>query len=179
MGVIFLKNRSETDEWKKLMGAKDDICQPDNLSQEREYLEQCKILYKKNPDGHGLRLYDIWEAGKEYEEEVYAVPLKSVYAGYAYWPQGTSFSNIIDSTFDPRVFNLSWIHLYEMVIRVAEKAPFYEANECYTDGEFYDPSVMTGGDVPFNNHPDCGGIIVGGHVIQGKKNCQVNVGGDG
>lgn len=147
------------DQWRKMSV---DI---DDMQKMLRKLESCKILYKKNKNGRFV-LYDIYNENEEnsYEGEFCTLPLSSTYEGYDIWNQGDEFANVIDSTNDPSIYGMSWINLYEFVVRIVTGNLTYSARYCCTDGYVYNPDNDDAIQVM------CTDSFVGGHIMRGKRN---------
>lgn len=147
------------DQWRKISVDNDE------MEEMLRKLESCKVLYKKNKNGHFV-LYDIYNENEvnSYEGEFSTLPLNSTYEGCESWEGGTEFANVIDSTNDPKIYKMSWINLYEFVVRIVTGDLNYSARYCCTDGYVYDPNNDAAVQVM------CTARFVGGHIMRGKRN---------
>jgi hypothetical protein len=126
-----------------------------NLSFEQEH--NCKVVYKKSEEEGKYSFNSLWEPEHEYSDEYLIVPLRSVFDSIFDYQQNWVFANIVGSSGDPKHSYESWKALLEN--------HGVDCSNCATDEKFY---ISSNDMVDPSKH--CGGIILGGHVVLGRKN---------
>lgn len=110
-----------------------------------DFLDNLKAVYR---NGKFLELYDD---DKGYTRNDAVFTIKSVFKGLITLTDGQYFANVIGSSTDPKIDGDSWIQLW---------------NHYYSKSQGGDASICSS--YKFDGF-DCGDMIVGGHVILGKK----------
>lgn len=152
--AIYLNNYPHTVEGAKL-----------ELTQEQE--EFCKVVYKLDDEG-GAVFTEFWNPDEKYSDEYAVVPLRSVYDDIEVFSANTCFANIIGSTGDPHPRGyLSWVRLWADAANDGVRPV-----NCCTDNAFYSDSSEELYYFGRVTNPECGGILVGGHVIMGATEAE-------
>lgn len=144
------------------------------LNLPEDIFNQCKLVYRLNKD-LGLWIFEeFFSPDEEYDDERVILPFQSVHGGVKSCRKGMVFSNVLGSSNDPKDNDLSWIALMRYVYKV-EKLDhmLYKLQTCCTDGQYYDPTCLRKKvPIPLNNG-GCNSIVVGGHVLLGKREADV------
>ena len=165
MSNIKILEKPPTDEWNKLMNKRKKIVASNWLEWEQSGIEEWKVLYRKENDGI-YSLYDLWNPEKEYDGEFLAAPLNSIYSGYVELSRNTIFSNVVGSSTDSPIFNLSWIGVYKLLAKIISENPDYVIPTCCTNGKYYDQGndqILAQG---------CGTSSIGGHIMLWRDNIE-------
>lgn len=166
MAIKKLLNFPSTKEWEEMlkkissMDSSGSLVETNTMALGEEPMplgEEPMAVYKKI-DENTLQFYDFFDRQRKYDDEFYVLPVGSVFSGVETWDSGKKFANVIGSTQDYKICGLSWLTLYEIVIKILQD-PRYKVRGCCTDGKYYvSPSYTSYG---------CNGTIIGGHVLPG------------
>lgn len=134
------------------------------LNEEQE--KMCKVVYKLSeeyPDRYVF--HGLWNPEKDYSDEYVILPIRSTSADPIFKPAGYEFSNIVNSSNDPKIGGKSWLALLS--------ANGIACDCCKTDGKFYNPKDGTA----FITKKDGGALncstdMIGGHVYPGRYNVE-------
>lgn len=152
--ALFLNNLPPTEEGVKL-----------ELTPELE--EKCRVVYKLDDEG-GALFAGLWDSENEYSDEYVIVPVRSTFKEKKQVKAGDNFANVCGSKKDKHPGGGTWIDFYKSNTGEAGDA-------CCTDKNFYNTNnnmPLTHIKIPSNPNPvqpDCGGCMVGGHVILGAN----------
>lgn len=141
---------------------------------------QCKVVYRLNKELGVWLFEDFFFPDEDYGDECVILPFQSVHGGVKRCRKGMVFSNVLGSSKDSKDNGLSWIALMKYVYKSENlKYMLPKLKTCCTDGEYYDPSSLRKR-VPITlKNGGCNKVIVGGHVLLGKRKAdEVVQGGD-
>ena len=137
--------------------------------QEKELL----LVYSKNENGF-LEFKELYNPQISYSENDFIIPIRSVYGDIKVITENITFANIIGSKDDPKPKPFTqWIDLmYSALCAFLSDEDYVRGylGNCITDGNFYHDNNL------INHSKNCGGNIVGGHILFGDTPSTINSG---